>query len=481
MQKPLSNGAKMLSKGYNMKNNTLLTTLRKVIFFSFPISSAMLINMISSSIAMLMVAKISKMELAAGAIALSSNITIMTIVSTIFYSLGILISHLNCQNNSDDEIGQLVKNGLWLAIILAIPSGIILWNADKLLLIIKQDPAVVNLTRNYFHFAALSMLPILVGSVISQFFSGLGNTRFNINMSLISLPMIVFFSYGFILGHFGFPKLGLGGVSGAALMAQLIIYSFLILYLFYAGIIKKYRIFSKGMGINTSVCKKILILGYPIGLQFGAEIGALTVATYMLGHFGVTALAAAQVVQQYILLIVMIVLGVSQGISILISQEYAKNNFVLIKQYINAGLFFALIIFLIVALLFWIFPNQLMKFYMNTDSLQDFDLTNLTKKFFFIAAFTILADSIRNIYSGCLRGLHDSKKPMKVGIACLWFVSLPFSYLMGFNLQGGPIGLRIGFLLGFVLAAILLWRILQSKIHYYLTIGEPDILLEGKI
>ncbi len=81
---------------------------------------------------------------------------------------------------------------------------------------------------------------------------------------------------------------------------------------------------------NWSVCKKIFLLGYPIGMQFGGELAAMTVATYFMGYFGVTALAASQIVSQYALLIIMITLGLSQALSINIDNACDKPNVIII-------------------------------------------------------------------------------------------------------------------------------------------------------
>ena len=64
-----------------------------------------------------------------------------------------------------------------LAFFLAFPTGLALWYADHLLLFFKQDPTLVALARPYFHFAAMSMLPLLAGVVIAQFYAGIGKPR----------------------------------------------------------------------------------------------------------------------------------------------------------------------------------------------------------------------------------------------------------------------------------------------------------------
>ncbi len=83
--------------------------------------------------------------------------------------------------------------------------------------------------------------------------------------------------------------------------------------------------------------------------------------------------------------------------------------------------------------------------------------------FFAIATVVLFIDGVRNILSGALRGLHDSNSPMKIGVSCLWLISLPVCYLVGFVLHGGPVGLRIGFGSGFIVACILLYLRLRKK------------------
>jgi Na+-driven multidrug efflux pump len=75
----------------------------------------------------------------------------------------------------------------------------------------------------------------------------------------------------------------------------------------------------------------------------------------------------------------------------------------------------------------------------------------------------LFLDGVRNLLSGGLRGLQDSKAPMFIGILCLWLISLPLSYIVAFDLNGGPIGLRIGFMSGFIVAAIILWLRISAK------------------
>jgi MATE family multidrug resistance protein len=191
----------------------------------------------------------------------------------------------------------------------------------------------------------------------------------------------------------------------------------------------------------------------------------MSIATYMMGHFGVVALAASQVVSQYSLLVVMISLGLTQALSILISKAYGEHNVKLIKMYLYASMLILLCVFSVVGIIFSFFPKELITFYANNQSI-DSQLIYLGSVFFVINAFFLIADGMRNLLSGALRGLHDFHAPMRIGILTLWLFSLPASYIVGFILHGGPIGLRIAFTSGFVIAAAILW----ARMHHSLKV-----------
>ena len=351
---------------------------------------------------------------------------------------------------------------------------ICLRNIDHVLILFGQDPTLVAITIDYFYYAALSMFPMLICAVIYQFYFGLGNPRFTMMLSISSLPVLVFLSYCFILGKFNFPQLGLAGITMSTFIVNTLFSVSLLLYLYFGKNTQKYQIFRGNVWPNIALCKNILKLGLPIGIRFGGELSAMAVSTYFMGYFGVIPLAASQIVSQWTMLVVMVSLGLSQALSILISAAYSKQNFSLIKQYLNSSLLVLALFFAVVFVGFILTPESLIKVYIGGDNPNQQELIDLAASLFVIAGITLLFDGIRNLLAGGLRALRDSKTPMSIGIICLWFVSLPLCYTIAFKLGGGPVGLRIGFASGFIIAAVLLWVRMQRKIN--LSISAEDLL-----
>lgn len=442
----------------------MLKNILKLTSFAFPIIASALINMSANFVAMFMVAKLGTSELAAGALGVSTYITISMLVMPIFYSVGILISHNKGRGENFSGVSEIVRNGFWIAVILAIPTGFLLWHADSLLLLFGQNKALVELTRTYFHYAALSILPMLMSTVIIQFYNGIGRPRLNMMTSVFTFPAILIFSYYLIFGKYGFPKLNLAGVSAAIFFVQSLVCLFRLFYMFIGKEIKKYRIFVGNLKPNPILLKSLFFLGLPIGIQFGGELSAMTLSTYFMGYFGTTALAAMQIVSQYAMLIVMVFLGLSQALSILTSEAYGKNDFALIKAYVRSSLLTLSVFFALILIVFLSIPNYLIQAFVSNDDLANKkEIIHLAVIFMGLSGIMLFLDGVRNLLSGGLRGLQDSKTPMFIGILCLWLISIPLSYIVAFDLNGGPIGLRIGFVSGFVVAAIILWMRISAK------------------
>jgi len=443
---------------------TVITGLQRIIALAFPISAGRLLNIISSFIAMMMVAKLGKAHLAAGFLALATMVTVLTLISTIFYAIGIKIRYHQTQMGGFNSIGILVKNGFLLAMILAIPASLTIAFMDKMLLAIGQDPALVSLTKDYFVYAGLGMFPLLATMVIGQFYMGIGKPWFTLIIELINLPLVIIASYGFILGHFGLPRLGLAGASLAPLLTQSLVLVGILVVLYASRSLQAYQLFKKPFVLDWKICQSILSLGLPIGLQFGGEIGAMAAATCLMGYFGVNALAALQITSQYSLIIIMISFGVSQALSLMVSGAYGQQtqNPFLIKQYLHASLLLFALYILPVAGLFYGYSTKLAELYMGTTHIQP-DFAHLIHVFFGLAALFLLLDGIRNLLSATLRGLHDSATSTRINLINLWLIALPLAAVTAFYFNGGPIGLRVGFLGGFLLAVILLASCVLKK------------------
>ena len=449
-----------------MKGYPLFTILQSLLTIALPISAGRILNILANFIAMMMVAKFGKTQLAAGFLAVSSTIPVTTSVLTIFYAIGIRICYYRGQKNAPESIGALVKNGLFLAIILAIPAAVLITYLDAILSKIGLDPELIALTKAYFYYAGLGVFPLLAMTVLGQFYIGIGKPWFALMVEVISFPLTILASWALIPGHFGLPGSGLAGVSLANLLVQSVLFIAILIITSLNKTNAVYQIFKKPFTINWRTCQSIITLGLPIGIQFGGELAAMAVAGWLMGYYGVDALAALQITSQYSILIIMPGIGLAQALTLKISELYGQQgtHHYPIKKYLYASVLLLASYVVPVSFLYCTLSTKFAEFYLGSNSLRP-DFEQLIHVFFILAAVFLSLDGIRNLLSSALRGLHQSKPATIINLASLWLISIPVSGLTVFVFKANPVALRMGFLSGFVMAVLALAWYLYTHIR----------------
>lgn len=429
----------------------LFQRMGQIVQYAVPICSTNLLAIAALFFVTMMLAQLGKTELAAFAIANVCNITVAAFLNSCLYSTSILIGqHRAGKDNL--AVASLMWNSVWLSIFLGLVGACLLWFMDKFLLLIGEPKVLVDSTVIYFHFAALSMIPMLLGSAVAQIYNGLGRPFISTIIIGLRLPVTLYFCYELILGHY---HLGLAGASLGMLMAQVISLLIVIIYMRFSSVWSYFQL--KVQRWDLSKIKQLFNIGIHIGLQFLGELTAISGATFLLGYLGDVALASSQIVSQYAIPFVMIILGVSQALSIRVSEAVGRKEYDAVYSYTHAAFWMVTGMLVLFSVVYSIMPSELMSFFINIDDPNNQGLIHLTHWFLVILMPTLFFDGIKNVLTGTLRGLKNVKAPMIIGTLSLWFVGLPACYILGIVCQEGPIGLRLGFSFGYVTGALILW------------------------
>lgn len=422
------------------------TVLKQLFSLALPIIFSNLISASSGLISMFFIAAINKNALAAGAIITSTYGLVTLMVVSVLYSVSILIGQSHGAGRNS-EVSPIISSGIFVAFILGIPLTGLLCYMTPVLQLLHQPLEVSQLAGEYFQGIAYGFIPSLIVAVFTQFFMGISKPRLLLNFSIIGVLINSLISYILI---FGLNIVEPMGIFGAGLASSLTVYLLLViisLYIVFNSEFKKYEIISKKI-FNLSYCKLLLKIGMPISIQYTLELFAFSIVTYLMGLIGTNALGAQQITLQCSMVAVMVVMGFSQSGSILVSQSLAKGTLIDRQLITNCSFVVAALFMLVIGLIYWIFPDTLIGFYLNLNDPSLSDMASLARTILYITAFTQLFDAGRNISAGLLRGYGDTKSSMWTSLTSCWLIGLPLAILFAFILHLNAVGLRLGIMFG---------------------------------
>jgi MATE family multidrug resistance protein len=426
--------------------------LKSLLVLSLPLIFSNLVNASSSLISMYLLSKLSVNALAAGAIITSTYGLIVMIVISILYSVSIMVGKMMGANQYT-EIGPVVFAGCLIALAIGVPLTLVMLNMTPILELLNQPHHVSILAGNYFKGVAFGLIPSLIGAAFMQFFMGVGRTKVIFYLTVIGVIVNTILSYALIFGYQSIPVMGMfGGGLANAISAWILLVLTLIILLFTRSF-SPYKLFHKD-SIGFKYVSNLLRIGFPISIQYTAEILSFSVLTYMMGLIGTDALGAQQIALQCSTVSIMIVMAISQSGSILVSQAVGKGEIKSTSKIANSAQSLGFLFMLSIALIYWFAPTALIAVYLDINNPATSGMVSLIKNILIIAAFTQIFDGGRNIAAGLLRGFGDTKSSMWTGIISCWVIGIPFAAILGFYLDLGAIGVRLGIMLGILIGCI---------------------------
>ena len=442
--------------------NKVIVTYKKIIVFALPIVSQRLVIATNGFIGMLMIARLGHAQMAAGALVTSVYTMLFVVATSIIYSMGVIGGQLYGAKQYL-ELGKILRQAWLLAIVIGVLLTLVILDISPLLLLFKQDKHLVLLTQNYFHILAWGVLPLMILFTCSQFMVSVAKPTVSLCLSIGSIIITLIPAYGLVFGKFGLPEMGMIGVALAITIKNYIICMAVLIYLIFSKYCKKFEIFNFVSGQGFYYFKKLLQVGIPISIQFAAELSALCMGTFMMGWLGQTALAARQVVLQLTIVAVMVPFGISQASGVLVGHALGREQFEQTRLLSYAAISLSLFGALIIGAAYLIIPKVLISFYVDVHQAANAQLVHIAVLLMAVGAFSQFFDAVRNVATGALRGFHDTKVPMWVGILATWIISLPIGYFCAFILGWGPVGLSCGFVVGFFVGAVLIIKRLHRK------------------
>lgn len=421
---------------------------------SLPLMAAFLAQKGMQFIDTLMMGWIGPEALAAGALGTSIFINVLLFCMGTLSAVGVFIVRAKGADQYSD-IKSCIENGMYLIMLLSFPCMLILWFIPEVLLLIGEDPVVIDKVRLLLHGLVWGFPGYLLFLLFREFIAAFSLTRIIMIVTTSSIPLTFIANYLMIYGKYGFPQLGIAGIGYAG--ALIMWYMFLCLFIYSKSHpLLKNHLPDTFPTFDRTKFLDMLHIGAPSGILLLLEASMFLAAAIIMGYFGTNALAAHQIAMQCASIAYTIPFALSMSTSYQVGHAAGAKNIMLAQRIIKFAYALGIIISGTLALIFIFSPDMLVRIFLNAGD-EDFSaIKNLTISFLLFSGLFQCFDAVQAIANGSLRGFKDTWIPMLLSIACYWLLGVGGAIYLSFYTPLGAKGVWIGLTLGIISIAIVL-------------------------
>ena len=254
--------------------------------------------------------------------------------------------------------------------------------------------------------------------------------------------------------------MGIRGPSIACVVMQVGSLAGLVAYA--ALVTPEHAIFRRLWRPDWEAFRGIFALGWPIGLTLLAEVGLFSATAIMMGWIGTVQLAAHGIAIQLASLSFLIHLGLANAATIRAGQALGRGDEAELRRGALVVIAISVTIALAAVLIFVSVPQILVGLFIGPQDPVRPAVLAAGVALLYVAALFQVADAGQVMALGLLRGLRDTKVPMIFAAVSYWLIGVPASYVLGFSLGLGGVGIWLGLVIGLLVAWITMmtrfWR-----------------------
>ena len=450
--------------GLSLQAN-LKTEVREFLKLAVPLASAQLAQSATGFVDTLMMGRMGPDALAAGGLASIILLSVMLGATGTVMGISPLVAEAFGAGQKT-RIQHLVRQGLWLSIMVALPMMIVMNQSNHWLLWVGQAEATVQLADTYLNIILWGLFPVVGFAAMRATVSALSHARPVMTIMVTGTAFNIAGNYVLGFGKLGFPPMGLAGLALASVIAQWGMFIAMVLYVLKHPKLRAYRFFQELQRLRPRILWQLIWVGVPIGIFSGLEAAFFMVIMFWVGTFGTIALAAHQIVLQTLTIVFMVPLGISFATTVRVGQWLGRKDLQGVQRATWVSIGLSTIFAGSMSVLFLLFPKQVIGIYLDVQNPANFAIVSLATTLLVIAAIAQVLDAFQKAIYGSLQGLQDTQVPMVLIALGYWGFGLSVAGGLGFYLDMGTQGLWIGQSVAIALVAgLFTWRLCRLILH----------------
>jgi MATE family multidrug resistance protein len=371
-----------------------------------------------------------------------------------------------------DAVGEVFRQGLWLALAIGLVLGVGLNAAIPLLGWIGVDPAIVPEAARLV--AAISWgVPALALSVAcAKLSDGLSLTKPSMYFNGLALAILLPVAWVLMYGKLGFPRLGAAGAGYAHAIALWIQALAFLAYVARRERYREARLFTRFDWPDFRMQGNLLEVGAPMAVALFMEGSLFVIVALLVGRLGEIPTGAHAIALNVASLTFMLPLGVALATTVRVGNAVGRRDPSGIAWAAIGGLALVLATQAFSVTLMVVLPRPIAGLYSDDQAVISLAVTLLV-----FAAIFQFSDGIQTLAAGALRGLNDTAVPALITIVAYWGVGLPVSWWLGFEAGLGAPGLWVGLIAGLSAAALLLATRFVRRTRHFIAHGIPESMI----
>lgn len=420
----------------------------RLIKLAYPIIGLNVLNVLSLAVDTAMCGRLPNAEVVLTALGFATQIIFLLMVAMMGLTVGTVALVARAYGSGDTErvnhiLQQSTMLTLGVGLLVAVVGNLV---AGPILHLLGASDAVRDT-------ALLYLRPLLTGTVfyyLSMLFAGVlrgvGNTMLPFLVALGSNLINFAINYCLILGHFGFPALGIQGAAIGTLVSYMCGVVALVVMM-RRGVIEKLTVRFPVARLDRPLATTLVRIGMPAAMDMVILNASFLSIVGMLGHIEQVAVAAHGIGLRIQALAFVPGMSIAQATGALVGQALGGGDAAKARSVVRASITLCVAVMSALALVIVLAAPQIVTvFDVPPGSL----LETLSVEWMRVLGCGMPIIGVNIAFVGMFQGAGATRTSLAINTASTLLIQIPLSALLGFTFGLGPFGVWLAFPLSFL-------------------------------